>query len=293
MINRLPLTRIKISIAHFLFRVVSLFYSHKNTLIVRKRKGIYYELDLREGLDLSMFLFGKFQSHTINSPLLKIPKDAIILDIGGNFGFMALQYAQKAPDGKVFSFEPTHYAVSRFKRNLELNPELSRRISLVNMFVSSKASKDPRIKVFSSWRVDSIKNTDGSRHPVHLGVEKSTDGVDSITLDGFCKSHKIKKVDLIKIDTDGHEAEVLEGAKKIILQHRPVVVFEVGKYVMIEKGLDISHYLDYFESFNYKLFNAKTGKSLDRSNWNALIPQLGTIDVIALPDENKTGVGNM
>jgi len=284
MINKLPLTIIKITIAHFLFKMVAPFISDKNSLIV-KRNGIQYELDLSEGLDLSMYLFGKFQSHTINSKLLNIPKDALIFDVGGNFGFMALQYAQKSPNGRVISFEPTHYAISKFKRNLELNPILSKRISVINTFVSDKISRNSKIKAYSSWRVDTIRNTNGTRHPIHLGTEKSTDEVDSITLDAFCEINNINEVNLIKIDTDGHEPEILKGASKTISRYRPVVIFEVGKYVMIEKGIDFLFYLKYFEKFDYKLFNIKSGKKLCMSNWDSNIPKLGTIDIIALPDK--------
>jgi len=282
--NKLPLTRIKIFIAHWLYKIIHPFLRDKSSMVIKKRHEINYELDLREGLDLSMFLFGKFQDHTINSNLIKIPEDAYILDIGGNFGFMALQYARKAVKGRVISFEPTHYALARFNRNLELNTEIAKRITVINKFVSNKTSPNAGLTAFSSWRVDSINNKNGNRHPVHLGIEKSTDGVGSITLDDFCEENKIKKIDFIKIDTDGHEFEVLQGAHQSISKYRPLIIFEVGKYVMTEKQIDFLFYIEYFDKLNYKLYNVKTGRQLNRSNWNSLIPELGTIDVAAIPD---------
>ena len=48
-------TKFKIKIASLLYKVVRVFY--KTNIIVRKRKGINYELDLSEGIDFSIFLF--------------------------------------------------------------------------------------------------------------------------------------------------------------------------------------------------------------------------------------------
>jgi len=95
---------------------------------------------------------------------------------------------------------------------------------------------------------------------------------------------KLTKVDLIKIDTDGHEFMVLNGAKKCMKQFRPKVIFEVGQYVMKEKNIDFSFYFDYFGKFNYKLVESKSGKELTIKNQNKIIPELGTVDIIALPN---------
>jgi len=271
----------KISIAKVLYKLVIPIYGKKSRVI--KRNGINYEVDLSEGIDLSLFLFGNFQKHVTNNKFLKLPLDATILDVGGNFGMMALQFAKNAPNGEVISFEPTHYAISKFERNLELNPDLKNHIIIVNSFVSSESKTNADIKAFSSWKVSGEKKTI-DQHPVHLGTPKSTEGVGSITLDEYSVKNKLNKVDLIKIDTDGHEFMVLNGAKACIAQFRPKVIFEVGQYVMKEKNIDFSFYIDYFNKFNYKLVDSESGKLLTTKNHNNIIPELGTIDIIALPN---------
>ena len=281
MLNNLPITRMKISIAKVLYKLVIPFYGKKSRVI--KRNGINYEVDLSEGIDLSLFLFGNFQKHVTNNKFLKLPLDATILDVGGNFGMMALQFAKNAPNGEVISFEPTHYAISKFERNLELNPDLKNHIIIVNSFVSSESKTNADIKAFSSWKVSGEKKTI-DQHPVHLGTPKSTEGVGSITLDEYSVKNKLNKVDLIKIDTDGHEFMVLNGAKACMTQFRPKVIFEVGQYVMKEKNIDFSFYIDYFNKFNYKLVDSESGKLLTTKNHNNIIPELGTIDIIALPN---------
>jgi hypothetical protein len=76
---------------------------------------------------------------------------------------------------------------------------------------------------------------------------------------------------------------VFNGARKMIETLRPKIIFEVGQYVMEEKGIDFSFYLNYFSSMNYSLFDTESGKNISANNALKVIPKLGTIDIIALP----------
>lgn len=278
-IRNLPLTRIKISIAKILYVFVSTLYGKKPRLITQN--GITYEVDLSEGIDLSLFLFGSFQKHVTNNKLISLPKNATIIDIGANFGVMSLQFAKIASEGKVYSFEPTHYALIKLKRNLELNPALAKRIEVINSFLSAKSLEKADIKAYSSWKVNDEKSND--MHPEHLGAAKSTEGVGSMTLDDFCKSKQLEKLDFIKIDTDGHEYEILQGAKQTITRYKPQLIFEIGLYVMTEKNIDFNFYSNYFKELNYQMFDSTTMHTITLENHKEYIPKKGTIDIIAKP----------
>lgn len=272
-------TKSKISIAKFLYSFLSPFLRDKKRII--RRNKIQYEVDLTEGIDFSLFLFGSFQKHVIKNKLIKIPANAIIFDIGANVGLMTLPFAQTASTGIVYAFEPTHYALKKLKRNLELNPDLSNRISIINTFISDKTTANANIKAYSSWKVGG--EDWGEKHPVHLGTAKDTSGVGSITLNDFCIKNKIERLDFIKIDTDGHEFEVFKGGKDAINKLHPQIIFEIGLYVMEEKNIDFSFYSNYFESINYKIFDSSTGKEITIKNYKKIIPAKGTIDALALP----------
>lgn len=283
-INRLPTTKIKILLARLLYFAVTLFVGKERRII--KRNGIRYEVDLSEGIDLSLYLFGNFQKHVVENEFFSLPKNAVVFDIGANVGTMTLPYAKSVPKGIVYAFEPTHYALSKLKKNIKLNPVLEKRVKVVNMFASRKTELKPKIKAFSSWKVDLNKN--GNVHPIHWGSAKSTSGVKSITLDEFCRKNKIKRVDFIKSDTDGHEPEVLEGARKIIEQFKPVVIFEAGEYPLKDKGLTFKYYLDYFKKLNYSLIDLQHKKKITYGNYNQIIPLLGTIDVMGIPLDKES-----
>ncbi len=278
LINRLPITKIKLFLAGLLYRIVHLIYRRNERIIIRD--GIKYEVDLSEGIDLSVFLFGKFQKNVSGNKRLSLPEDAIIFDVGANFGMMTLQYAKLASLGKVYSFEPTHYAFSKLKRNLELNPQLAKRIVAIQSLVSSSTSKETDIKTYASWKVSG--DVKGVKHSVHGGIEKSTNGIGAVSLDDFCRENEIRRLDFIKIDTDGHEFEVLKGAQKVIAEFRPTIIFEAGLYVMEERNIVFSDYLEFFCSLDYSLFNSSNLREINATNYHKHIPSKATIDILAL-----------
>ncbi len=275
----LPITRIKIFLAQILYKVVTLFVGKQKRVIIRD--GVNYEIDLAEGIELSLFLFGTFQKHVTSNKFLTIDKNYTIIDIGANVGLMTLQFSKLVPNGKVYSFEPTFYALERLKKNLSLNQELSKNVEVINSFVSEKSSNNPEIIAFSSWKVDGKRGEND--HPVHLGTPKGTDGVKSISLDDFTEQKKLEKIDFIKIDTDGHEYEVFKGAKKAISKYRPKIIFEIGLYVMEEKNISFEYYFNYFKDLNYTLYDTQSNYEITMSNYTKHIPKNGSTDLIAIP----------
>jgi FkbM family methyltransferase len=275
----LPITRLKILAAQVLYFFTTLFVGKKKRVI--ERGGIKFEVDLSEGIELSMYLFGKFQSHITGNAFLNVPQDGVAIDIGANVGLMTLQFAKMLPKGKVYAFEPTHYALERLHKNISLNPDLGGRITVVNSFVSERSEESPHITAYSSWKVDGQRGTED--HPVHLGTPKNTEGVPAISLDDFAGRQGLSRIDLIKIDTDGHEYEVLKGGVETIAKFRPKIIFEIGLYVLDEKSIDFGFYRDYFSRLNYRLVDTKTGAVVTGENYRKYIPRKGSTDLIALP----------
>jgi len=278
MLNRLPATRIKLVIARVLYRMLSILLCKVQRYI--RRDGINYKVDLTEGIDFSIFLFGNFQRYITKNRYFSLRDDAIIFDIGANIGSMTLKFAQLAQKGCVYAFEPTHYAFNKLLTNIELNPELSRCIVPIQLFVSEHSEIKHKIKAYSSWRIDG-KYTNA--HPLHGGIIKPAESVPAITIDDFCREREIPRIDLIKIDTDGFEYSILRGAQKSLEKFLPYIIFEIGIYVMEEKGISFEQYYDYLSSFGYTLINAKNGKTITIKNFRNQIPLRSTTDIIAIP----------
>lgn len=250
-----------------------------------RRDGINYKVDLTEGIEFSIFLFGNFQGYITQNRYFSLPDDAVVFDIGANIGNMAFKFAQLVQKGCVYAFEPTNYAFNKFKINLTLNPELSSRIVPFQLFVSEHSEIKHKIKAYSSWRIDG-KYTNA--HPLHGGIIKPAESVAAVTIDDFCREREISRIDLIKIDTDGFEYFILRGAQKSLKKYLPYIIFEIGIYVMEERGISFEQYYDYLSSFGYTLINAKNGRDVTINNFRNQIPLRSTTDIIAIPQTPGT-----
>jgi len=281
--SRVPMTRIKLFLARVSYLFIRIFL--RSNHITSKRDGITYKLDLSEGIDLSIFIMGTYQRHIFTNHFYSMPEDAIIFDIGANMGCMALQFAKTATSGRVYAFEPTDFAYSKLLNNIDLNPEFKPRITPVKQFASDKSMIAPRPFAMASWKTDCFTS---KGHPVHGGVERNTGLAPSITLDEFCESNGIIRVDLIKIDTEGHELPVLKGAVNILKKQQPVIIFETGRYLMDEQGVHFMEYLVLLESLGYRLYVLQRNMEVTRTNHEKMIPRLSTVDIIALPSTMDT-----
>ena len=272
-------TKSKILIGSILYKIVTQIVGKEKKTILRQK--IKYEVDLSEGIELSLYLFGSFQRHIVNNKYLQLEADGIIIDVGANVGLMSLQFAAKVPMGRVYSFEPTYYAFEKLKRNLSLNPELAYRIFPHQMFISEKSGSNTLMVAFSSWKVDGTKTVND--HSIHFGTPKCTSGIPNISLDDFVLNNHISNINLIKIDTDGFEYEVLKGAEAVVVNFRPIVILEITLYTLQEKGISFDFFYDFFNRLGYRLFDILTNIELNKVNYKIFIPENGGIDLIAVP----------
>jgi hypothetical protein len=99
--------------------------------------------------------------------------------------------------------------------------------------------------------------------------------VPAITLDTYLAREKIVQVDLIKIDVEGAELFVLEGAHELLSQHpnaAPVILFEYSPSNCANFGYKATAVIDLLMSYGYTVYSvSRTGK----------ISEAGAIDLPA------------
>lgn len=270
-------TKFKLSVANKIYLALKIL-RFKDIQKVQ-RSGIRYILDIREGIDLSLFLFGSFQRHVWDSKLKNVYDNYVIFDIGANIGSISLPLAKRYPNSVIHAFEPTGFAFSKFNENLNSNPDLKNRIILNQAFLSDSEGIEENSAAYSSWRIDGI----GGDHPVHGGTFQKATNV-RLTLDSYISKHNIKRLDFIKIDVDGPELKVLEGAELSIGRFHPKIIFEFMGHSEANLLENFAQFESFFQGLDYSLFDAKNGKSVNRENIPKLVPPLGGVDILAIPN---------
>lgn len=248
--------------------------------LVCRRHGIMWDLDLNEGFDLAIYLFGSSEPGVISAFRRLCPKGGIFLDIGANIGGVTLPLAILAgPKGKVHAFEPTDFAFAKLTSNIALNPEISKRIETAQVFLGAPLSTALPETVPSSWPLRQEKGLE----PLHGGRLETLQGARHDTLDDWMLRQNPSRIDLIKLDVDGYETNVLSGAERLLQCHRPAMVVEFAPYVFADKPGGFAKFLSLLRGYD---FEAKSldGKKLPLdSSLEAKIPAGCGINAVLTP----------
>jgi len=157
--------------------------------------------------------------------LSMLPENSTILDIGANIGVMTLHIARKLPGSQVFSFEPV-------PENLNNIHMLIKFFSIKNVSIFGIALGNyngtaeiimPECNHVKFQGLSHIEGVEGSEG--NSGVKYS---VPIQKLDDLAELQTPEKpVSGIKIDVENYEYNVLEGARNLLLKHKPVVYAEL------------------------------------------------------------------
>lgn len=160
----------------------------------------------------------------------------VVFDVGAYTGVYSLAAASANPRTKIYAFEPLTRVFNRITINKDVN-KLSN-INIFNVAVSNEIGST-RLNVYSGESIlvtGSSIIDDATDRIVHDIVD-----VPVTTLDEFVATQQITaKIPLIKIDAEGAEHLILEGAETLINSNTPTILCEflpVAKTEQIEKML--------------------------------------------------------
>jgi Methyltransferase FkbM domain len=130
------------------------------------------------------------------------------IDVGANDGLYTLYFLAKTPAQRVFAFEPASDCIEQMKRNLALNGY----------------ENDPRVDLITQ--------------PVG-----AVNGGQDVTLDSYLD--RIQFPCLVKVDIDGGEIRLLEGAQRLLASKGVRWIIEVHSPALQEQCLDILRRANY------------------------------------------------
>jgi FkbM family methyltransferase len=174
-----------------------------------------------------------------------------VLDIGANTGVYSLVTKSVNPLANVYAFEPLKQMFRKLTYNNELN---NYDIVCVEKAASDKNGKTIIYETGSDHVAAASLNGE-VRHYGNLNVETE---IEAITLDKFIDENNLGRIDLIKMDVEGHEPNVLEGYRKYLPLHRPDFLIEVLADDIGKKVQQI------FDEHDYYYFNIDDKKGTVR-----------------------------
>lgn len=132
----------------------------------------------------------------------------VVFDVGANVGFYTLLAASRVrPNGTVVAFEPLLENVRYIERHIQMNRV--DHVRIVQAAVGRNSGK-ARFQPHASRAMGRISDS-------------GTMDVDVVALDAFCDARTVPDPTLMKIDVEGAELGVLEGASRMLTRAQPTI----------------------------------------------------------------------
>jgi FkbM family methyltransferase len=159
-----------------------------------------------------------------------IQENTVLYDIGANVGYFSLLAAVLTGlQGQVYAFEPLPRNVDFLKQHIALN-------CLDNIEVIEAAVSDREGQAAFALGASTAMG--------HIG-EIGEIEVDLVSLDALLDRGEIKPPDTIKIDVEGAEFEVLQGARNLLSRYRPILFLDTHQREAHKKAIQLLSDLGY------------------------------------------------
>jgi len=187
-----------------------------------------------------IYFYRMFEKGTTGILRRILEENSIVFDIGANIGWYTILMAKICTRGQCHAFEPVPFIFEKLRRNCFLNNLGD------NLFLNQLALGEKETTV-------ELHTFDGLSH-AHSSL--STLGRDDYsihkaymtTIDEYIKTNAIKRIDFIKIDVEGAELSVLQGAKTVFyLDPPPIWVIEMNKETANKFGYSSTDLLRFLE----------------------------------------------
>lgn len=238
------------------------------------RLGLY-RLPIFRSAFLALYAIYKryFEAGPIDRLREFVPAGSLVLDVGANVGFFTLRFAEWVGDGgEVISIEPED-------QNYD---------SLISALKSAGLLN--RVRAIKAVAVAASGNVFLEINPLHPADHKlSRDGtgvaVEAVRLDDLIGDKSVLRPALVKIDVQGAEMLVLQGASDILKISKPALFVELHDEGLKRFDTSVSAILDHLSQRGYEaywLMRKGPHPKAGAAEIHARVAQIGYVDVLFL-----------
>lgn len=177
-----------------------------------------------------------------------VDESPVVFDVGFHDGASTAEILTCRPRASVHSFDPSRLAQQRYEAQFRNNPQ----VRFSNVALSDKPG---RVEFYD---YDNMCNSLAARKEMP-GASPTIYSVPVTTLDDYCSSNDVRKVNLMKIDAEGYDLHVLEGARHLLqTQSIDIFMFEFASGWAATKRY-LWEAVEYLQPLPYRLFRLYNG----------------------------------
>lgn len=204
--------------------------------LVPVREGVRGYADMRDGFLRLIVIDGDFEHDFFRLADQLVPAGGLFLDAGANYGLLSIGLAALRSDVECHLFEPDERLVAAIRRTAALYPE-------ARLTINATALGDQEGTL--GFHID----------PVQSGVSHvdsaSACQVPVRTVDEYLAQHQISRIDLLKIDVEGYELRVLEGARQSLAKGSIRAIYFEYFEKWLRRYQPPAHLLEFLQSMGY------------------------------------------
>lgn len=178
-----------------------------------------------------------------------------IFDVGANNGDTVLAYASLFPEAEIYAFEPFPDTYKGMVENIGNKAKLHPFEKAVSDQVGTSVFHVNNSVDTNSLLASKEMGLNSDRQVQNKGVIE----VGTITIDNFCSEHKIRQIDILKLDIQGGELAALKGAESLLKQKKIRLIYSETyfrqQYVDQPLMYDIANYVNQFGYNLQDLYN--------------------------------------
>ncbi|HLM49132.1 MAG TPA: FkbM family methyltransferase [Solirubrobacteraceae bacterium] len=164
-----------------------------------------------------------------------------IFDVGGNVGQTAQALSKYHPEAELWCFEPVAASFEQLTRATE-----AVRARAFNVALGAQNG---------SGLVTARGTSTNNRIVGPDGTPATTEEIRIVTGDAFCAEHGVDRIDYLKVDTEGHELEVLRGFHRMLSRYAiDLIELEAGMNWDNTKHVPIERLKGFLEPMGYLIF---------------------------------------
>lgn len=169
------------------------------------------------------------------------PRD-VVFDVGANDGRTIHRLQRHLPSPRILAFEPVAGTFRVLKRQTASYPN-------VECLPLAMGNEQGRRQIYI--------NESAALNSLHegWGSGSASETIDITTLDAFLREHPLERIQLLKVDTEGHDLEVLKGAERTLADGRvDIIMIEAGFSAPGRPQPSLGDFQSYLAPLGYYLY---------------------------------------
>lgn len=222
-----------------------LISSNHGTMIINRNDYRMMDANNGYGVGYQLLNSSSFDHNEVDFALALLDRrrqsfgsGVVAIDCGANIGVHTIEWARLMYGwGEVISFEAQEKIYYALAGNVAINNclNVTAKFAAVGSHCATIEIPEPNYLIPSSYGSFELKESSNNEFIGQAIDYQKTKTVPLISIDSL----DLKRLDFIKIDVEGMEEDVLEGAKVSIMNHHPMMMIEIIKSdrIKIEKFL--------------------------------------------------------